>query len=50
MFVYLKDRYNQFVLKDIPKDLSRGSFFTRRNKFNTYTYRKPRKALVYVWY
>jgi len=50
MFAYLKDQYNQFVLKDIPEDLSRGSFFTRRNKFNTYTRRKPRKALAHVWH
>ena len=50
IFAYLKDQYDQFVLKDIPEDLSRGSFFTRRNKFNTYTRRKPRKALAHVWH
>ena len=50
VFAYLKDQYDQFVLEDIPEDLSRGSFFTRRNKFNTYTHRKPRKALAHVWH
>jgi len=50
VFAYLQDRYDQFVLEDIPEDLSRGSFFTRRNKFNTYTRRKPQKALAHVWH
>jgi len=50
VFAYLTDKFDQFVLEDIPKDLSWASFFTRRNKFNSYTNRRPQWALARVWH
>lgn len=48
---YLSDRYSQFVLEDLPTTLSNLAFFvTRRNKFNTYTQRRPNKAIADLWH
>jgi hypothetical protein len=46
----VEDRYDQFVLKHIPEDLDRAAFFTRRNRFNSWTQRRPRKAEAYLWH
>jgi len=50
VLAYLKDRYDQFVLEDIPEDVSRRAFFIRRNKYNTSTQRKPCRALAEIWH
>jgi hypothetical protein len=37
----LESHHNQFVLEYIPEDISRSTFHTRRNKFNSWSERKP---------
>ncbi|KJZ70650.1 hypothetical protein HIM_09970 [Hirsutella minnesotensis 3608] len=46
----ITEKCGQLVLEDIPDDFSRGSFFTRRNKFNSYTKRRPQKATAELWH
>jgi hypothetical protein len=46
----VEDHYDQFVLEYIPEGLSRAAFFTRRNRFNSWTQRRPRKAEAYLWH
>jgi hypothetical protein len=49
---HLKDRHGQFVLEDIPNDhpKMRMAFFIRRNKFNSWSARKPVKADAIKWH
>lgn len=50
-FLYqLMDRYGQYILEDLPPTYSNATFFTRRNKFNTYTEKRPNKALANLWH
>src|SRR6267378_1861609 len=37
----LEDHHDQFVLEYIPVDLPRAAFYTRRNKYNSWTKRSP---------
>ena len=46
----LSDRYDQFVLEYIPKDLSRAAFHTRRNKINSWTKRAPSSTDQRTWH
>lgn len=46
----LQARHDQFVIEHIPEDLSRAAFFTRRNRFNSYTKRKPRSVSAEIWH
>ena len=46
----LADRYDQFVLEDIPEAMSPAAFYTRRNNFNTRTARRPNKADAMRWH
>jgi hypothetical protein len=47
---YVEDHYDQFVLEYVPEDLDRAAFFTRRNRFNSWTGRRPHKAEAYRWH
>ena len=52
---HLTDRYGQYVLEDLPHTsstpVSTAAFFTtRRNKFNTYTQKRPNKAVANLWH
>src|ERR1700742_3258608 len=42
--------HEQFVIEDIPYDVSRQSFFTRRNRFNTWTTRRPNPTDGMKWH
>ena len=50
ILAFLTDRHDQFVLEDIPEEMTQTAFFTRRNKFNSYTKRKPNRASAEVWH
>src|SRR6185437_9918860 len=47
---YVKDRYDQYILEDIPEEVTRSVFFTRRNKFNSYSKRRPQYAYARIWH
>ena len=44
------EKHDQFILEYIPEDVNRAAFFTRRNKFNTWTKRKPQRAEALIWH
>ena len=46
----IKDLHEQFVLEDIPEDLTKSAFFTRRNMFNSYTKRRPSCVSAKIWH
>jgi hypothetical protein len=46
----LQTQYDQFVLKYLPLDMEKSMFFTRRNKFNSWTVRKPVIADAKRWH
>jgi hypothetical protein len=46
----LEEKYNQFVLEDIPEDIDQAAFFTRRNNFNSWTKRKPLAGDALLWH
>ena len=46
----LLDKYDQFVLEYLPENVTRASFFVRRNKFNSYTGRRPVSAEAITWH
>lgn len=52
VLAYVKDRYSQFILEDIPYDHKdmRAVFFARRNRYNSYTERKASKADAMKWH
>ena len=50
ILAYLKDLYDQFVLEDLPEGIPRSAFFARRNKFNSYTKRRPSRAVADTWH
>jgi hypothetical protein len=50
IIAYLRDHYDQFVLEYIPENLDRAAFHTRRNKFNSWTERKPVTADAMTWH
>ena len=41
---------DQFVLEYLPKEHSQQAFFARRNKFNSWTERKPQAADAKTWH
>lgn len=43
------DLHDQYVLEH-PGDLDRAAFFTRRNRFNSWTERRPRLAEADIWH
>ena len=46
----LESHHNQFVLEYIPEDISRSTFHTRRNKFNSWSERKPVTSDAWKWH
>jgi hypothetical protein len=46
----LQSQYNQFILEFIPYDVSRAAFHARRNKFNSWTQRRPIKSDARKWH
>ncbi|KAL2137577.1 hypothetical protein VTI28DRAFT_8991 [Corynascus sepedonium] len=50
IFGIVEDRYDQFVLEYVSEDTDRAAFFVRRNKFNSWTKRLPRKAEAHCWH
>ena len=46
----MDDHYGQFVLEYIPENLSKTAFFTRRNKFNTWTERRAVYGDAWRWH
>ena len=50
ILAFLKDRYDQFILEDLPENITKTTFFTRRNSFNSYTKRRPSRALAKIWH
>ena len=50
ILAYVKDRYDQYILEDIPEEVTRSVFFTRRNKFNSYSKRRPQYAYARIWH
>ena len=47
---HVLDRYDQFVLEDLPYNYSNAAFVARRKQFNSYTRNAPSKALAYRWH
>ncbi|KAM4062023.1 reverse transcriptase (RNA-dependent DNA polymerase) [Hirsutella rhossiliensis] len=41
---------NLYLLEDIPYDITRQAFYARRNKFNSYTKRRPQLATAALWH
>ena len=50
MVCRLFDKHDQFVLEHIPIDMTRASFFTRRNQFNTWSERKAKSGDSERWH
>lgn len=46
----LVDRYDQFVIEDIPSGIRRSAFVSRRHLYNSWTKRSPRKASARKWH
>ena len=46
----LIDRYDQFVIEDIPEEVPNGAFISRRHHFNTWTERRPSRATAQIWH
>jgi hypothetical protein len=46
----LQSYYNQFVLEYIPYNVSRAAFHARRNKFNSWTQRRPVTSDAWKWH
>ena len=46
----VEDRYDQYVLEYLPTNLSRVALFARRNKFNSYTERRPLLSEPMKWH
>jgi transposase InsO family protein len=47
---HLVDSQDQFVLEHIPEDLSRASFYARRQKYNSWTQKPPATADFRTWH
>ena len=50
ILAYIDRCHEQYVLEHIPNDLSRATFFARRNRFNTHVPRRASKALGDLWH
>ena len=37
ILAFLEDCYDQFILEDLPENITKTTFFTRRNSFNSYS-------------
>ncbi|KAJ8129613.1 hypothetical protein O1611_g4017 [Lasiodiplodia mahajangana] len=46
----LKDKFGQFIIEDIPWDVTKAAFGIRRNRFNSWTERPPSAASERVWH
>jgi hypothetical protein len=46
----LQTHHNQFVLEYVPEDMSKSAFYTRRNKFNSWTIRRPISGDAWRWH
>ena len=46
----LVDRFDQYVIEDIPEEIVPSAFHTRRNKFNSWTQKPPNKADALKWH
>ena len=46
----LEKHYDQFVLEYIPENLSKAAFFSRRNKYNSWTKRAPAYGDAFKWH
>ena len=46
----LESHHNQFVLEYVPEDISRSTFHARRNKFNSWSERKPVTSAAWKWH
>lgn len=46
----LQDHHDQYVLEYLPEDLPKGAFFARRNRFNSWTRRKPVLSEAMMWH
>ena len=46
----LEKHYDQFVLEYIPENLSKAAFFSRRNKYNSWTKRAPAYGDALKWH
>ena len=46
----LESHHNQFVLEYVPEDISRSAFHARRNKFNSWSERKPLTSDAWKWH
>jgi Reverse transcriptase (RNA-dependent DNA polymerase)/GAG-pre-integrase domain len=46
----LEFHHNQFVLEYVPEDISRSAFHARRNKFNSWSERKPVTSDAWKWH
>src|ERR1700735_11083 len=46
----LVDRFDQYVIEDIPEETTPTAFHTRRNKFDSWTEKPPNKADALIWH
>ena len=46
----LTDRFNQFIIEDIPVPMTRASFGARRHAYNSWTEQPPRSGSADLWH
>ena len=46
----LLEKYDQFILEYIPEEINSAAFFARRNRFNTWTKKRPQRAEALTWH
>jgi len=46
----MREQHDESNEEYIPEDVNRAAFFTKRNKFNTWTKRKPQRVEVLIWH
>lgn len=50
MLAKIEIKYDQYVLEYIDKDVTKRSFFARRNRFNSFTQKRPQRAPAMLWH